>query len=228
MARKTKVVSDRHRLMDSPRRQARRHERIIERWESRGYRFHQADSSGDVTRLVFVRGDDPPSPSSGSPQAPPPGALDGSFSNSDAQSTVSRNKKIGIGIGVVLFLAVIGSFMDDPADEATEATGRDNRDREVETQQARPRIEPAAATSSGLTPSSAQAACNRRGGNEFPFGFRGHWIMGKLAEEIVDDRWFLKVEATVTNQFGASQRVNVECFVGGRDEAPVVETFLAY
>lgn len=225
MARKTKVVSDRHRLSDSPRRQARRHERIIGRWESRGYRFHQADSSGNVTRLVFVKGDDSPSPSSGSPQAQPLGALGASLSISDSESTVSRNKKIGIGIGVVLFLAVIGSFMDDAVDEAT---GRDNLDQEVEEQQTGPEIELEAATSSGLTASPAQAACNRRGGDEFPFGFRGHWIVGKLAEEIVDDRWFLKVEATVTNQFGAKRRVNVECFVGGRDDAPVVETFLAY
>lgn len=83
-------------------------------------------------------------------------------------------------------------------------------------------------TSAGLTATSAQAACNRQGRIEFPYGFNGHWILGKLAEEILDDRWFFKLEATVENEFGAKRKVNVECFVGGTDALPAVERFLAY
>lgn len=56
---------------------------------------------------------------------------------------------------------------------------------------------------------SAQAACNRQGRIEFPYGFNGHWILGKLTEEILDDRWFFKLEATVENEFGAKRKVYV-------------------
>lgn len=91
-----------------------------------------------------------------------------------------------------------------------------------------PSTDDAKTTSAGLTATSAQAACNRRGMTEFPYGFDGHWILGKLAEEILDDRWFLKLEATVVNEFGAEREMNVECFVGGTDASPAVERFLAY
>jgi len=142
---------------------------------------------------------------------------------------MDRSKKVVIGIGVLLVLALVGSSMDDPVDEAA---GRDDpvdeAEAEAEVEQPAPQAEPANTTSSGLSPTWAQAACDRQGKAEFPYGFRGHWILGKLAEEIVDDRWFLKVEATVKNEFGAERRMNVECFVEGTNEAPVVETFLAY
>lgn len=84
------------------------------------------------------------------------------------------------------------------------------------------------ATSAGLTATPAQAACDARGESEFPYGFDGHWVLGKLAERLEGDRWFFKVEATVTNEFNAERRINVECFVGGTKDAPVVEKFNAY
>lgn len=84
------------------------------------------------------------------------------------------------------------------------------------------------ATSLGLGASYAQAACNDRAKSEFPFGYKPHWILGQLAEEIQNDKWFLKVEADVKNAYNAEQSLNVECTVGGTNDRPVVESFSAY
>jgi PASTA domain len=84
------------------------------------------------------------------------------------------------------------------------------------------------ATSTGLTGTYAQAACDWYGEQQFPYGFKGHWILGKLAEEIQNDQWFFKIEATVTNEYKAKRDYNVECFVTGTNDAPVVTTFNAY
>ena len=84
------------------------------------------------------------------------------------------------------------------------------------------------ATSTGLTASFAQSACEQYGEYQFPYGFKGHWILGRLAEEIQNDQWFLKVEATVTNEYDADRRLNVECFVIGTNDAPTVASFNAY
>jgi len=94
----------------------------------------------------------------------------------------------------------------------------------------KPEKEPTAqeATSTGLTGTYAQAACDMRGAAEFPFGWDPHWILGKLADEIQDDRWFLKATADVKNEYNAEQEINFECYVSGTNEAPVVEEFLAY
>ncbi|WP_022886341.1 PASTA domain-containing protein [Glaciibacter superstes] len=89
-------------------------------------------------------------------------------------------------------------------------------------------VAPALATSTGLTATFAQAACDQSGEQAFPYGFKGHWIVGSLAEEIQDDQWFMKVEATVTNEANAEREYNVECFVSGTNEAPVVTAFNAY
>jgi PASTA domain len=82
-------------------------------------------------------------------------------------------------------------------------------------------------TSRGLTATVAQAACDMYGGSQFRYGFKPHWIVGKLAERIENDKRFLKVEADVTNAYNAVAQVNVECTVGGTDQAPVVESFIS-
>ncbi|MBP2435903.1 hypothetical protein [Microbacterium amylolyticum] len=75
----------------------------------------------------------------------------------------------------------------------------------------------------------AQSLCEQTADREFPYGVKLHWIMDKLADEQTDDGWYLKVGATVTNEFGAEQSgVNVECHVGGTVGNPVMESFLAY
>jgi hypothetical protein len=87
---------------------------------------------------------------------------------------------------------------------------------------------PVLATTGGLTGTYAQAACDQYGEQQFPYGFKGHWVLGKLAEEIQNDQWFFKIEATVTNGFAADRDYNVECFVAGTKDAPVVTAFNAY
>lgn len=84
-------------------------------------------------------------------------------------------------------------------------------------------------TSTGLEALYAQSACETYAKDTFPFGVKMHWVVGKLAERIENDQWFLKVEATVTNAYGAKEKgVNVECFVGGTNDKPVVNEFNAY
>lgn len=87
---------------------------------------------------------------------------------------------------------------------------------------------PAAATSTGLTATYAISACQQYGDTNFPYGWDAHWVLGKLAEEIQNDQWFLKVEADVKNAYNAEAKMNVECFVSGTNDAPVVTSFNAY
>lgn len=87
------------------------------------------------------------------------------------------------------------------------------------------------ATSGGIDSAYAMAVCEKYADGQFPFGVDFHWITGLLADELDADRdeWFLKVEADVTNQYGAVQSgVNIECYVGGTPEAATVTEFNAY
>lgn len=94
---------------------------------------------------------------------------------------------------------------------------------------AKPAPKPADATSQGLTETYAISACSQYADQVFPYGVKLHWIVGLLAHKIQDDQWFLKVNADVTNGYGAKQKgVNVECFVSGTNNAPDVVDFNAY
>jgi hypothetical protein len=85
-----------------------------------------------------------------------------------------------------------------------------------------------ASTSTGLTETYAISACQQYGDANFTYGWDAHWVLGKLANEIQADQWFLKVEADVTNAYGADAAMNVECFVSGTNDAPIVTAFNAY
>jgi hypothetical protein len=89
---------------------------------------------------------------------------------------------------------------------------------------------PAAAntTPSGLDFGWASTACQQRGDQEFPYGFKGHTIVGLLAQEVQGDEIYMKFEADITNGFGAERKANVECSVGGTNGAPQVTYFIAY
>lgn len=78
-------------------------------------------------------------------------------------------------------------------------------------------------TSTGLTESTAWLACVQQGDAVFRYGWDPHSVMGWITREIVDDRWFFKLEADVTNQFGAEASGVVECLVSGSEAHPVVE-----
>lgn len=75
----------------------------------------------------------------------------------------------------------------------------------------------------------AQAFCSTYAEDQLPYGVDMHWVLGKLAEEETDTGWFLKVEADVTNQYGAEESgMNIECHVSGTNSAPVMDEFLVY
>lgn len=75
----------------------------------------------------------------------------------------------------------------------------------------------------------AQGFCSLYAEEQLPYGVDMHWIMGKLAEEETENGWFLKVEADVTNEYGAEQSgMNIECHVSGTNNAPVMDEFLVY
>lgn len=95
-----------------------------------------------------------------------------------------------------------------------------------ETKAAAPATEPT--TSTGLDEVYAQAACGMYGDKEFRYGWDPHWALDRQAAQIVNDRWFFKVGADVTNQYNAKAEVTIECTVGGTKDQPVVESFLAY
>lgn len=83
-------------------------------------------------------------------------------------------------------------------------------------------------TSAGLTETSAWLACHAYGEATFRYGWDPHSALGMIAHEIVNDHWFFKLEADVTNQYGAEASGVVECSVGGAEESPVVDSFTFY
>ena len=67
------------------------------------------------------------------------------------------------------------------------------------------------------------------GKREYPYGFKVHNIMGKIAEEAKDENtWFLKAEVTVTNAFGAKRETVVEAEISGTLDNPNIEYFYVY
>ncbi|ROS46177.1 PASTA domain-containing protein [Curtobacterium sp. PhB78] len=83
-------------------------------------------------------------------------------------------------------------------------------------------------TPSGLDFGWASTACQQYGEQEFPYGFKGHTLIGLLAQEVRGDEIYLKFEADITNGFGAERKANVECSVGGTNGSPNVTYFIAY
>lgn len=85
------------------------------------------------------------------------------------------------------------------------------------------------ATDQGLTGTYAQGACEMHASQVFVYGYTLHWIVGKLAEKVRPDEIFLKVQATVKNEYGTKVKgINVECYVSGTNDSPVVTDFLFY
>ncbi|MFS2028721.1 MULTISPECIES: PASTA domain-containing protein [unclassified Curtobacterium] len=83
-------------------------------------------------------------------------------------------------------------------------------------------------TPSGLDFGWASTACQQYGEQEFPYGFKGHTLIGLLAQEVQGDEIYLKFEADITNGYGAERKATVECSVGGTNGSPNVTYFIAY
>ena len=79
-----------------------------------------------------------------------------------------------------------------------------------------------------LSESTAMVTLEKYGKNMYKYGFKCHWIMGKVTSNKVDGVWFLKVHVTITNMFGAKHKTIMEGKVSGTDENPNVEYFFVY
>jgi len=83
-------------------------------------------------------------------------------------------------------------------------------------------------TSAGLDGAHAAVACDRYGDQQYPYGWKGHIFLGKLASEPQGDHYFVKFEADITNAFDATAKATVDCTIGGSNESPVVTGFDVY
>lgn len=64
----------------------------------------------------------------------------------------------------------------------------------------------------------------------FPYGIKIHWVTGTIshAQDKTTGEWFFKVNATVTNGFGAKYDTIIEGRVSGTNDSPQVTYFNAY
>jgi hypothetical protein len=83
-------------------------------------------------------------------------------------------------------------------------------------------------TTAGLDSVHALTACDQYGDQAFPYGWKGHIILGVIANENQGDHYFVKFEADVTNAYNAKASGVAECTVGGSNDAPQVTEFNVY
>lgn len=82
---------------------------------------------------------------------------------------------------------------------------------------------------SPLSKDGAQDGFERYGESAYPYGFKPHWLLGVLAFNKNDDgSYFIKVEVTITNEYGTKLKTNVEGTVSGTDDYPIVNDFYVY
>lgn len=76
---------------------------------------------------------------------------------------------------------------------------------------------------------TAWIAAEQYGKYEYPYGFKLHYIVGRLAEEPADENtWFLKAECTVENAYGNKLKGTCEAKVTGTTDNPKVVSFYCY
>lgn len=77
-------------------------------------------------------------------------------------------------------------------------------------------------TSGGLTQTYALSACRQRGKQEFPYGFKPHFITDAAEPIWSPDSVLLQFGATVKNEYNAKRDVIVNCNVRGSNDKPEV------
>lgn len=77
-------------------------------------------------------------------------------------------------------------------------------------------------TSGGLTQTYALSACRQRGKQEFPYGFKPHFITDAAEPIWSPDSVLLQFGATVKNEYNAKRDVTVNCNVRGSNDKPDV------
>lgn len=74
----------------------------------------------------------------------------------------------------------------------------------------------------------ARTAFEKYGESKYPYGFKCAWTLGLIHEEQRSDgSWFFKVDAKVTNQYGATRSSVAEGVVYGTTASPTVKDFYA-
>ena len=77
-----------------------------------------------------------------------------------------------------------------------------------------------------LSSSSALTAIKKYGENLYPYGFKLHSNLGLIELSVWDDdTWFIKCEATITNEFGTKSDTVCEGKVSGTSDNPKVKDF---
>lgn len=81
-----------------------------------------------------------------------------------------------------------------------------------------------------LPASYAWSAVKRYGEMEYPYGFKLHNIIGRLAEEARSNgTWFLKATCDVKNQYGTwAKDLTCEATVSGTEDNPHIDSFNVY
>lgn len=80
-----------------------------------------------------------------------------------------------------------------------------------------------------LTETYAWSAFEQYGDEEYPYGFKVHWITGlKASEKDKDGKWFVKVNVTIENEYGNKMKTVAEGRIGGTNDEPIVEHFYVY
>lgn len=85
------------------------------------------------------------------------------------------------------------------------------------------------ALSTKISSSYAYQAVEEYGKVQYPYGFKLHYFMGQHSAQAVDENtWFIKCEATVTNQYNAKISMMCEANVSGTNDTPLITNFKVY
>ena len=80
-----------------------------------------------------------------------------------------------------------------------------------------------------LDSTAAWQCVERYGKNVYPYGFKLHYLVGRLNEEAVDENtWFLRAECTIENAFGNKRKGICDATVTGTTDHPLVVSFECY
>ena len=100
---------------------------------------------------------------------------------------------------------------------------KENIARQAEAQSAKEKLE------SKLEAVYAWQAVEQYGKNQFPYGFKLHYLTEQYAETARDENtWFLKAGCDVNNAYGAKARMVCEALVSGTNDDPIITSFYVY
>lgn len=166
------------------------------------------------------------------------------MNNTDAKKAPWwKNKIVWIVVAAILLIGAIGNALDGGTTAQSaqstkaieplslpETQAEDSSESAEQTPEAAPEEKRPEATTGGLKETWAMTACDQHGDQQFPYGYKAHWILGAIANELdtENDEWYFKFTADVTNEYNATRETTIECHVTGSNEAPQIVSFLVY